>query len=207
MSTVNSDLAVTADGYATGLNQTEEKPFGDLDENWLHGWMFQDDGENQSEVAAISDAGAFIMGRNMFGPIRGGWDREWRGWWGPNPPFHGPVFVLTHHAHEPIEMEGGTTFHFVTDGIHSAMEAARAVAGARDIEVIGGPSTVNAYLTAGLIDELRLHVTPYIAGAGVRVFDGVPPQQLELTSLRQASRVTPLTYRPLGPQVGATPAG
>lgn len=197
MGKVYSDLGITADGFATGLNQTEENPFGDIDENWLHGWMFQEDGENKAEVDAIADAGAFIMGRNMFGPVRGEWDREWRGWWGPNPPFHGPVFVLTHYAHDPIEMEEGTTFHFVTDGIHPALELARAAAADRDIEVVGGPSTVNAYLAAGLIDELRLHVTPYILGAGVRVFDGVPPQQLELMSVRQASRVTHMTYRPL----------
>jgi dihydrofolate reductase len=137
------------------------------------------------------------MGRNMFGPVRGEWDRDWRGWWGPNPPYHGPVFVLTHFEHDPIEMEGGTTFNFVTGGINSALEQARAAAGERDISIAGGPSTVNEYLTAGLIDELRLHVTPYILGAGVRVFDGVPPQQFELTSLRQASLVTHMTYRPV----------
>jgi dihydrofolate reductase len=108
------------------------------------------------------------------------------------------VFVLTHYAHEPIEMEGGTTFFFVTDGIHSALQQARAAAGDRDISVAGGPSTVNDYLTAGLIDELRLHVTPYILGAGVRVFEGVPPQQFELTSVRRASLVTHMTYRPVG---------
>ena len=117
MGIVFSDLAVSADGFATGLNQREEAPFGDIDENWLHGWMFDTYDENKAEVDMIVDSGATIMGRNMFGPVRGDWDREWRGWWGPNPPYHNAVFVLTHHAHEPIEMEGGTTFHFVTDGI------------------------------------------------------------------------------------------
>ena len=198
MGKVYSDLAVTADGFATGLNQREEKPFGDIDENWLHGWMFETADENKAEVDAIVAAGATIMGRNMFGPVRGEWDRDWSGWWGPNPPYHGPVFVLTHYAHEPIEMEGGTTFFFVTDGIHSAMDQARAAAGDADISVAGGPSTVNEYLTAGLIDELRLHVTPYILGAGVRVFEGVPPQQFELASVRRASLVTHMTYRPVG---------
>ena len=198
MGKVYSDLAVTADGFATGLNQREEKPFGDIDENWLHGWMFETADENKAEVDAIVAAGATIMGRNMFGPVRGEWDRDWSGWWGPNPPYHGPVFVLTHHAHEPIEMEGGTTFFFVTDGIHSAMDQARAAAGDADISVAGGPSTVNEYLTAGLIDELRLHVTPYILGAGVRVFEGVPPQQFELASVLRASLVTHMTYRPVG---------
>jgi dihydrofolate reductase len=197
MSKVFSDLGVTADGFATGLNQTEQKPFGDIDESWLHGWMFETRDENEAEVDAIVDSGATIMGRNMFGPVRGEWDRDWSGWWGPNPPYHNAVFVLTHYAHDPIEMEGGTTFHFVTDGIHSALEQARAAAGNRDISIAGGPSTVNEYLTAGLIDELRLHVTPYILGAGVRVFEGVPPQQFELTSLRKASLVTHMTYRPV----------
>ncbi len=198
MGKVFSDLGVTADGFATGLNQTEQKPFGDIDETWLHGWMFETPDENKAEVQAIVDSGATIMGRNMFGPIRGEWDRDWRGWWGPNPPYHNAVFVLTHHAHDPIAMEGGTTFHFVTDGIHAALERARAAAGDGDISIAGGPTTVNEYLTAGLIDELRLHVTPYILGEGVRVFDGVPPQQFELTSLRQASLVTHMTYRPVG---------
>ncbi len=144
MGKVFSDLGVSADGYATGLNQTEAKPFGDIDESWLHGWMFDTPDENREEIDAILDSGATIMGRNMFGPVRGEWDRDWSGWWGPNPPYHNAVFVLTHYAHDPIEMEGGTTFHFVTDGIHSALDQARAAAGDGDISVAGGPSTVNA---------------------------------------------------------------
>lgn len=196
MGKVYSDLAVTADGFAAGPNQSEENPFGDVDDNWLHGWMFEAAEENKAEVDAIADSGATVMGRNMFGPVRGEWDRDWRGWWGPNPPYHGPVFVLTHFAHEPIKMEGGTTFFFVTDGIHSALELARAAAGDRNISIAGGPSTVNAYLTAGLIDELRLHVTSYVLGAGARVFEGVPPQQFELTSVRRTSLVTHMNYLP-----------
>lgn len=195
MGIVFSDLSVSADGFATGLNQREEKPFGDIDENWLHGWMFDGYDENRSEVDAIVDAAATIMGRNMFGPVRGGWDRDWRGWWGPNPPYHNPVFVLTHHPREPIEMEGGTTFHFVTDGIRSALAQAREAAGDQPISVAGGARTVNQFLAAGLLDELRLHVTPCILGAGERVFDGVPPQQLERVSVRATSLVTHLTYR------------
>ena len=199
MGIVFSDLAVSADGFATGLNQREEAQFGDVDENWLHGWMFHAQEENKAEVDAILDSNATIMGRNMFGPVRGEWDRDWRGWWGPNPPYHGPVFVLTHFAHDPIEMEGGTTFHFVTDGIHAAMQQARAAAGDGNISVAGGPTTVNEYLAAGLIDELRLHVTPCILGAGERVFDGVPSQQLERVSVRPTSRVTHMVYRPARP--------
>jgi dihydrofolate reductase len=195
MSKVFSDLGVTADGYATGLNQREEKPFGDIDESWLHGWMFDTPDENREEVDAIVASGATIMGRNMFSPHRGDWVGDWRGWWGPNPPYHNPVFVLTHYPRDPIEMEGGTTFHFVTDGIHSALEQARAAAGDQDISVAGGPSTVNAFLAAGLLDELRLHITPFILGAGVRVFEGVPPQAMERVSVRPASLVTHVTYR------------
>jgi dihydrofolate reductase len=196
MGYVFSDLGVSADGFATGLNQTEERPFGDIDENWLHGWMFQDDGENRAETDAIVDSGATIMGRNMFGPVRGEWDRDWRGWWGPNPPYHNPVFVLTHHPHEPIEMDGGTTFHFVTDGPVAALERARAVAGDANISIAGGARTVNQYLQLGAIDRLRLHVTPHILGAGERVFEGVTARPLERLGVRVASLVTHITYGP-----------
>jgi dihydrofolate reductase len=197
MGTVFSDLGVSADGYAAGLNQREEAPFGDIDENWLHAWMFEAYEENRAEVDAIVDSGATIMGRNMFGPVRGEWDRDWRGWWGPNPPYHGPVYVLTHFPHESIPMEGGTTFHFVTDGIHAALELARAAAGDQNISIAGGATTVNQFLAAGLLDELRLHITPCILGAGERVFDGVPAQKLERVSVRATSLVTHLTYRPV----------
>ncbi|MCK8478115.1 MULTISPECIES: dihydrofolate reductase family protein [Microbacterium] len=195
MGIIFSDLAVSADGYATGLNQTEERPFGDVDDSWLHNWMFDAYEENKAEVDAIVTSGATIMGRNMFGPVRGEWDRDWRGWWGPNPPYHNPVFVLTHHPHEPIEMEGGTTFHFITDGIERALGLARDAAGEQDISIAGGPRTVNQFLTAGLLDELRLHITPCIIGAGERVFEGVPPQRLERVSVRATSLVTHITYR------------
>ncbi|MFS6529301.1 dihydrofolate reductase family protein [Microbacterium aurugineum] len=195
MGIIFSDLAVSANGYATGLNQTEERPFGDVDDSWLHNWMFDAYEENKAEVDAIVTSGATIMGRNMFGPVRGEWDRDWRGWWGPNPPYHNPVFVLTHHPHEPIEMEGGTTFHFITDGIERALGLARDAAGEQDISIAGGPRTVNQFLTAGLLDELRLHITPCIIGAGERVFEGVPPQRLERVSVRATSLVTHITYR------------
>jgi dihydrofolate reductase len=197
MAIVFSDISVSADGFAAGLNQREEAPFGDIDSNWLHTWMFDGYDENKAEVDAIVDSGATIMGRNMFGPVRGGWDRDWQGWWGPNPPYHNAVFVLTHHERQPIEMEGGTTFHFVTDGIEAALERARSAAGERNISVAGGARTVNQFLAAGLLDELRLHVTPCILGAGERIFDGVPPQQLERMSVRPTSLVTHMTYRPI----------
>lgn len=198
MSRVVSDIAVTMDGYASGIGQTLEQPFGDLDQAPLHSWMFDEPyaAENAAEVAAIVDAGAFIMGRNMFGPDRGDWDLDWRGWWGDEPPYHGPVFVLAHREREPVVMEGGTTFHFVTDGIQAALDRARAAAGDRNVSIAGGPATLNQYLAAGLVDELRLHVTPTIAGRGERVFEGVPAQYWEQVSVRATTLVTHLVYRP-----------
>ncbi len=197
--TVFSDLAVSADGFTAGLNQTEERPFGDDGGEGrarvLMDWRWRSADENQAEIDRIVAANAFIMGRNMFGPVRGGWEREWNGWWGDNPPYHGPVFVLTHYARDPLVMEGGTTFHFVTDGVESALEQARAAAGGGDISIAGGATTVNQFLAAGLIDELRLHVSPMTMGAGTRLFDGVPPLKLEQVAVRAATLVTHVTYR------------
>ena len=190
---------ISADGYSAGLNQSEERPFGDDGgDGWgdtLHAWMFDAGEENRTEVDQINSAGAVIMGRNMFGPVRGAWDRPWNGWWGEDPPFHAPVFVLTHHAREPQPMAGGTTYHFVTDGIESALAQALAVAGDGDVSIHGGADTINQYLTAGLVDELRLHIVPLTLGAGARVFDGVPPLDLEQMTARAASSVMHVTYR------------
>jgi dihydrofolate reductase len=123
---------------------------------------------------SMENLGAWIMGRNMFGPVRGPWpDESWKGWWGDNPPYHTPVFVLTHHARTPIEMEGGTTFHFVTDGIESALAKARAAAGTKDIRVGGGVATVRQYLRAGLLDEVGLAFSPVVLGAGENLFAGL----------------------------------
>ncbi|MEU4998647.1 dihydrofolate reductase family protein [Streptomyces sp. NPDC021622] len=195
------DLTISADGYSAGLDQTEERPFGaDGGDGWgnkLHAWMFETPEENRAEVARLGAAKAFIMGRNMFGPVRGAWDREWNGWWGDDPPFHAPVFVLTHHAREPQPMDGGTTYHFVTDGIESALAQAQAVPGDGEIAVQGGATTINQYLAAGLIDELRLHIVPLTLGAGTRLFEGVPPLKLEQVTSRAASLVTHVTYRVL----------
>ncbi|MFE0821278.1 dihydrofolate reductase family protein [Streptomyces sp. NPDC058794] len=199
---VTSDITISVDGFSAGLNQTEDRPFGDDGGDGsgagLHAWMFETPDENRAEVERLAAARAFIMGRNMFGPVRGGWDRRWNGWWGEDPPFHAPVFVLTHHAREPQPMEGGTTFHFVTDGIASALARARAAAGDGDVQVQGGATTVNQYLAAGLIDELRLHIAPVTLGAGTRLFDGVPPLRLEQVASRSASLVTHVTYRVRG---------
>ena len=192
---------ISADGYSAGDNQTEERPFGeDGGDGWgdkLHAWMFDAGEENRGEVDQINAASAVIMGRNMFGPVRGEWDRQWNGWWGDNPPFHAPVFELTHHAREPQPMAGGTTYHFVTDGIESALAQAREAAGGGDISIHGGATTINQYLAAGLVDELRLHIVPLTLGAGTRVFEGVPPLRLEQLTSRAASSVIHVTYRVL----------
>jgi dihydrofolate reductase len=198
MSKVTCDVSVSLDGYSAGLNQTEEQPFGDRDGEALHRWMFEQAEQNAAEVAAILSARAYIMGRNMFGPIRGEWDRPWRGWWGEDPPYHGPVFVLTHFPHEPLPMQGGTTFYFVTDGIESALAQAREAAGDGEVSIAGGAHTVSQYLVAGAIDELRLHVAPMTFGQGERIFDGVGPLNLEqLGEAKGTDLVTHLTYRVL----------
>jgi len=201
MTKVTCDLTITLDGYAAGHNQSEQRPFGDDGgDGWgdrLHAWYGEGPEEHPAEFERMMTAKAFIMGRNMFGPVRGEWDRPWTGWWGDNPPYHGPVFVLTHHPRDPQPMDGGTTFHFVTDGIESALERAREAAGDGDISVHGGATTVNQYLAAGLINELRLHIAPYTLGAGTRLFDGVPPLNLEQTYFRATSSVTHLIYRVL----------
>ena len=195
MGIVTADISVTLDGYGAGPNQRFEAPFGDLDEGHLHAWMFDHADENTAEVAAITEARAFIMGRNMFSPGRGGWDLAWKGWWGDDPPYHAAVFVLTHHEREPLPMDGGTTFHFVTDGIAAALEQAREAAGSGNVAIAGGASTINQYLGGGLIDELRLHVVPFIGGSGgSRMFDGVPPIELSVVAARPTPHVTHLTY-------------
>jgi dihydrofolate reductase len=201
--TVIVNQTMTADGYTAGPNQSEERPFGeDGGDGWggrLHSWMFDSD-ESRAEVEQIGQAAAVIMGRNMYGPVRGPWDRPWNGWWGDDPPFHVPVFVLTHHARPPQPMAGGTTFHFVTDGIGSALEQARAAAGDGDVSIHGGAQTINQYLAAGLVDELRLQVVPFTLGAGARLFEGVPPLELEQVTARAASAVLHVTYRVVGPR-------
>jgi dihydrofolate reductase len=203
MGKVICDITISADGYSAGLNQTEERPFGedggDGSGDKLHAWMFDTPDENRAEVDQVLAAGAFIMGRNMFGPVRGEWDRQWNGWWGDDPPFHAPVFVLTHHARDPQPMDGGTRYHFVTDGIEAALAQARAAAGDGDVDVdvviLGGATTIGQYLAAGLVDELRLHIVPLTLGAGTRLFEGVPPLKLEQVKSRAGSSVTHVTYR------------
>jgi dihydrofolate reductase len=195
MSKVTCDMSISVDGFAAGLNQRLDKPFGDGNVDALHRWMFEQREQNAAEVEAILAARAYVMGRNMFGPIRGDWDTSWRGWWGEDPPYHSPVFVLTHHPREPLEMQGGTTFYFVTDGVHSALAQARDAAGDGDVSIAGGAHTVNQYLAAGAIDELRLHVVPAVLGHGERLFDGVGALTLEpLAEPTGTDLVTHLRY-------------
>ena len=202
MSLVIATMSLTLDGVGAGHNQTQDRPFGDVAEHALHRWMNETPEENLAEMDAIVSAGAYIMGRNMFGPVRGEWSGDWRGWWGPNPPYHAPVFVLTHHPRESIEMAGGTTFHFVTDGVHAALERARDAAGDRNVHIAGGPTTLNEYLAAGLVDELMLQISPSIAGDGLRPFDGLEPLDLEQLAVRPVSLATHVRYRVRRPDAG-----
>ena len=180
-------FAVSLDGYGAGTDQDLNNPLGvcgpELME-WFfatHAWKstHQLDGGEQGVDNAIAEKGfdnlgAWILGRNMFGPVRGAWpDDSWKGWWGDEPPYHVPVFVLTHHARAPIEMKGGTTFHFVTDGIESALAQAKAAAGARDVRLGGGVATIRQYLKAGLVDEMHLAVRPVLLGAGENLMQGI----------------------------------
>jgi dihydrofolate reductase len=197
MMKVTCDMSMSVDGFVAGPNQSLEEPLGERVGGRLHRWMFEEPEANAAAIEAITAAGAYIMGRNMFGPGRGTWDQEWRGWWGEEPPYHAPVFVLTHHPREPLAMQGGTTFTFVTDGIDSALAQAREAAGDADTAIAGGAETVNEYLAAGLIDELRLHVVPVVLGAGERLFDSVGELALEPLDVGGTGLVTHLRYRVL----------
>jgi dihydrofolate reductase len=195
MSKVVAVMTMSLNGYTAGPNQSLEQPFGDGGGLRLHRWMSRQAEQNAGKPNAMGSNGACIMGRNMFGPGRGAWDLEWNGWWGEEPPYHAPVFVLTHHEREPLAMKGGTTFHFVTGGIEAALARARSAAGAADVAVVGGANTVNQYLAAGLVDELRLCIAPVVVGAGERLFDGVGDLDLDLVSRSGTDLVTHVTYR------------
>jgi dihydrofolate reductase len=194
MAKVFCGIAMSVDGYTAGPNQRADAPFGDGVGESLHRWMFEAAEENAAEIEALTSAGAYIMGRNMFSPGRGDWDLDWTGWWGEEPPYHAPVFVLTHHEREPVEMKGGTTFHFVTGGITEALDRARAAAGDRDVAIAGGAATVNQYLAAGLIDELHLHIAPVVLGQGERLFEGVGRLELTIVGARHTDLVTHVRY-------------
>jgi dihydrofolate reductase len=197
MSLVTSQLSISLDGYLAGPDQSLQDPIG-VGGMRLHEWAFAtDQHEVDAGVAArvMADTGAYVMGRKMFGGGDGPWDESWRGWWGEDPPYHAPVYVLTHHERAPLAMDGGTTFHFVTDGLESALEQARVAAGEQNVQVAGGASTVNQYLAAGLIDELFLHIVPVLLGAGERLLEGVGAPALEIIETIPSPAVTHVRYR------------
>ena len=210
MSKVRVHISTSLDGYVAGPNQSMDEPLGEGGER-LHDWLVElrawrepagmgGGAENASSAVvheAFANVGAEIMGRGKFGPpARGAWgDSPWQGWWGDDPPFRKPVFVLTHHARQPLTLTD-TTFTFVTDGIESALARARDAAGDRDVFIGGGAKAINEYLAAGLVDELELHVVPILLGGGARLFDGVGPElTLELLRVVEAPGVTHLKYR------------
>jgi dihydrofolate reductase len=194
MASITSDPAISLDGFIAGPDQSLENPLG-IGGEALHRWHFEQPEENAAELDAICSAGAYVMGRNMYGPDRGEWDLDWHGWWGDDPPYHGPVFVLGHREREPVPMEGGTTFHFVTGGIEEALGLAREAAGDRHVSICGGASTINQYLAAGYIDELRLHLAPIVLGEGEPLFRDLPGLSFEVASSRSTSLVTHVTLR------------
>ena len=188
-------FSVSLDGYGAGPDQSIENPLGKRGEE-LHEWiiptkMFQkmmgkqsgtEGTDNDFAEGSFENIGAWIMGRNMFGPVRGPWqNNEWKGWWGENPPYHVPVFVLTHHARQPVSMKGETVFHFVTDGIESALEKARKAANGKGIRIGGGTSTVRQFLQAGYIDEMHLAFSPVFLGSGEHLFHGIDLPALGFT--------------------------
>jgi dihydrofolate reductase len=194
MSYLTSDPGISLDGFIAGPDQSLENPLGRGGEA-LHRWMFEEPEQHTAEREAITSASAYIMGRNMFAPDRGEWDLDWTGWWGDDPPYHGPVFVLTHHEREPVEMQGGTTFHFVTEGPDEALRLATEAAGDRTISIAGGASTINQFLRAGYIDELRLHVAPLVLGSGEALFSDLKGLPFEMASSRSTPLVTHVTLK------------
>jgi dihydrofolate reductase len=211
MGKLRAMISVSADGYAAGPDQSEENPLG-VGGEALHEWAFplkafneahgREGGEvtasNQVIEAWFENVGAQIMGRNMFGGGPGPWgEKKWTGWWGDEPPFHTPVFVLTHHEREPLEMKGGTTFYFVTDGIESALRQAREAAGEADVTVNGGAQAIQQYLVAGLLDELEISIAPLLLGGGERLLDNLDGAEvgLEQTGAVEGIGVAHITYR------------
>jgi dihydrofolate reductase len=189
---------MSMDGFIAGPAQSRDDPIG-VGGLRLHAWHLGDEPGHEGDVAARDDLakrrGAYIMGRNMFGPIRGEWDEDWRGWWGEEPPYHAPVYVLTHHARSPIVMQGGTTFYFVTEGFEVALEQASAAAGDADVAIAGGASTVRQALVAGALDEMVLDVAPVLLGSGESIFHGVGDPGFEPIEVTSSPLATHIRYR------------
>jgi len=198
MTDTTCHMSISLDGFVAGPDQSLDQPLGRRGLE-LHRWHLGDPRATAADAEASAwlgrPRGAYVMGRNMFGPIRGEWDEQWRGWWGDEPPYHAPVFVLTHHARAPIEMAGGTTFHFVTDGFDAAYARAREVAGDRGVDIAGGAATVRQALAAGVIDELTLDIAPVLLGAGERIFDGDETFDYEPVEVLPSVLATHIRYR------------
>jgi dihydrofolate reductase len=199
MTRTTCHLSISLDGFVAGPRQSRDNPLG-IGGVQLHEWHFQaDEPGHEADVAMRDDLlvsrGAYVMGRNMFGPIRGDWDLSWRGWWGEEPPYHAPVFVLSHYPREPIEMQGGTTFHFVTEGFDAALRQARAAAGNGDVAIAGGASTIRQALAAGAVDQITLDIAPVLLGSGERLFDGVDDPGLVPIEVVHSPLATHVRYR------------
>lgn len=198
MAEVTCHMSISLDGFVAGADQSLEQPLG-LRGLELHGWHTGHERANEADATAakwlMRPRGAYVMGRNMFGPIRGAWDDSWQGWWGSEPPYHAPVFVLTHHARKPIEMEGGTIFHFVTNGFDAAFARARETAGAAGVDIAGGASTVRQALSAGVVDELTLDIAPVLLGSGERIFDGLESFGFEPAEVLHSPLASHIRYR------------
>lgn len=197
MSETTCHMSISLDGYVAGPDQSLEHPLG-LRGRELHIWHLDEpltDADARARDLLLRPRGAYVMGRNMFGPIRGPWHDDWRGWWGEDPPYHAPVYVLTHHERGPIEMTGGTTFHFVTEGFETAYARASEAAGDRGVDIAGGASTVRQALTAGVVDELVLDFAPVVLGGGERIFDDVPDPGLQPVEVIHSPLATHVRYR------------
>jgi dihydrofolate reductase len=199
MGRVTSHMSMSLDGFVAGPDQSRDDPLGRGGMR-LHEWHLRaDESGVEADLAArdelLRPMGAYVMGRNMFGPVRGAWTEDWRGWWGDEPPYHAPVFVLTHHAHPSIEMAGGTTFHFVTDGFGAALQRARDAAGDRDVDIAGGASTVRQALAARTVDDLYLDVVPVVLGRGESMFGGLEDLTLTPEAVTHSRFATHLRYR------------
>lgn len=198
MADTTCHMSISLDGFVAGPDQSQEHPLGKGGRD-LHDWHLGHERATEADAAAqewlMRPRGAYVMGRNMFGPVRGEWDEDWTGWWGAEPPYHAPVFVLTHHARDPVEMEGGTTFHFVTDGFEAAYARARETAGDNGVDIAGGASTVRQALAAGVIDELTLDVAPVLLGSGERIFDGIDSFDFEPVEAINSPLATHIRYR------------
>ena len=201
MTRTTCHVSISLDGFMAGPDQSLEHGLG-IGAERLHDWAFPpDEQHHEADLASLEHLsaarGAYVMGRNMFGPVRGdwaSWEGQWRGWWGDDPPYHAPVFVLTHHEHDPIQMAGGTTFHFVTDGFDAAYARAVEAAGDQEVLIAGGAATIRQALAAGVLDEIVLDIAPVLLGSGERLFDGVADPGLTPVEVIHSPRATHVRY-------------